>query len=76
MSPRAFAPTGRAKRVTTPLPGSSWPTLITIWTATGELIRRHDGRGDGPVRLDALLGDEAAMARITKGLTNGNDVRL
>ena len=41
----------------------------------GKLIDRHDGRADGTSRLDALLGDGAAMARITKGLKNGKDVR-
>ena len=41
----------------------------------GKVIRRHDGRADGPSRLDAVVGDEAAMARITKGLTNGEDAR-
>ena len=40
-----------------------------------KLIHRHDGRADGPGRLDALLGDAAAMARITEGLTNGEDLR-
>ena len=41
----------------------------------GKVINRHDGRGDGPGRLDAVLDDEAAMARITEGLTNGEDAR-
>ena len=41
----------------------------------GQVICRHDGRADGPDRLDALLGDETAMARIMEGLTNGEDVR-
>ena len=41
----------------------------------GKLIHRHDGRADGPSRLDAILGDGAAMARITEGLTNGEDLR-
>ena len=41
----------------------------------GQVIRRHDGRGDGPDRLDALLDDGTAMARIMEGLTNGKDAR-
>ena len=40
-----------------------------------KMIHRHDGRADGAGRLDALLGDVAAMARITEGLTNGEDLR-
>ena len=40
-----------------------------------KVIDRHDGREDGPSRLDAILNDEAAMARITEGLTNGEDAR-
>ena len=40
-----------------------------------KLMNRHDGRADGPSRLDALLGDAAAMARITEGVTNGEDLR-
>ena len=41
----------------------------------GQVIHRHEGRGDGPDRLDALLGDETAMARIVEGLTNRKDAR-
>ena len=41
----------------------------------GRLIHRRNGRADGPSRLDALLGDAAAMARITEGLKNDEDVR-
>ena len=41
----------------------------------GQVIRRHDGRADGPDRLDALLEDSTAMARIIEGLTNGKDAR-
>ena len=41
----------------------------------GQVIRRHDGRAEGPDRLDALLDDETAMARILEGLTNGKDAR-
>ena len=40
-----------------------------------KMIHRHDGRADGAGRLDALLGDAAAMARIQEGLTNGEDLR-
>lgn len=41
----------------------------------GTVMDRHDGRAGGPDRLDALLGDEAAMARVTRGLRNGRDAR-
>ena len=41
----------------------------------GKVINRHDGRADGPSRLDAILDDEATMARITAVLTNGEDAR-
>ena len=41
----------------------------------GKVIHRHDGWEDGPSRLDAILGDEAAMTRIMEGLNNGEDVR-
>ena len=41
----------------------------------GQVIHRHDGRADGPGRLDALLDDGTAMDRIKEGLTNGEDVR-
>ena len=41
----------------------------------GKTINRHDGRDNGPDRLDAILGDEDAMARVTEGLTNGKDAR-
>ena len=40
-----------------------------------EMVRRHDGRSDGPDRLDAILNDGHAMARILEGLTNGEDAR-
>ncbi|MBI2918660.1 MAG: hypothetical protein HYY01_11820 [Chloroflexi bacterium] len=30
----------------------------------GQVIERHDGRGDGPARLRQVLADETAMARI------------
>ena len=42
---------------------------------SGELIHRHDGRAGGPERLDAIFSDDAAMARINKILTNGQDAR-
>ena len=41
----------------------------------GQVIHRHNGRADGPGRLDALLDDGTAMDRIKEGLTNGEDVR-
>jgi hypothetical protein len=41
----------------------------------GKLIHRHDGREGGPEHLDALFGDEDAMARVTEGLTNGKGAR-
>ena len=41
----------------------------------GQIIDRHDGRGDGPRRLDAVLQDRAAMGRIVEGLKNDEDVR-
>ena len=46
-----------------------------ILNREGQVIHRHDGRADGPGRLDALLDDRTAMARIMEGLTNGEDVR-
>ena len=46
-----------------------------ILSREGQVIHRHDGRGDGPGRLDALLGDSNAMARIMEGLTNGEGAR-
>ena len=41
----------------------------------GQVIRRYEGRADGPDRLDALLDDETAMAPVLEGLTNGEDAR-
>ncbi len=41
----------------------------------GQIIDRHDGRGDGPGRLDAVLEDGAEMDRIQKGLKSDEDVR-
>ena len=46
-----------------------------ILNREGHVIHRHDERADGPGRLDALLDDRTAMARIMEGLTNGEDVR-
>ena len=41
----------------------------------GQVIDRHDGRGDGPSRLDAVLQDRAARDRIMGGLKSDEDVR-
>ena len=41
----------------------------------GHTIDRHDGRGDGPGRLDGVLRDEAAMERIMEGLQGDEDLR-
>ena len=41
----------------------------------GEVIDRHDGRGDGPSHLDAVLQDRAAKDRIMEGLKSDEDVR-
>jgi hypothetical protein len=41
----------------------------------GKTIDRHDGRDNGPGRLDETLGDGAAMDRITRTLSNGKDAR-
>ena len=41
----------------------------------GKVVGRHDGRADGPSRLDAVLEDDAAMARITAVLTNRKGAR-
>ena len=46
-----------------------------ILNREGKVVHRHDGRADGPSRLDAILDDEAEMARITDVLTNGEDAR-
>ena len=46
-----------------------------ILNREGQVIHRHEGRADGPSRLDAILGDSTAMDRIMEGLTNGEDVR-
>ena len=44
-----------------------------ILNPDGKIVERHDGRADGPSRLDAVLGEETQMARITAVLTNGED---
>ena len=36
----------------------------------GRVMERHDGRDDGPSRLDVVLADESAMSRITGGIQN------
>ena len=46
-----------------------------ILDSNGEMVHRHDGRSDGPDRLDAILNDGDAMTRIREGLTNGEDVK-
>ena len=44
-----------------------------ILNQEGKVLERHDGQADGPSHLDAILGDEAQMARIMAVLTNGGD---
>ena len=41
----------------------------------GQVIDRHDGRGDGPSHLDAVLEDGAAKDRIMESLKSDEDVR-
>ena len=41
----------------------------------GEIIDRHDGRDDGPDRLDAVLADQATVDRIVEGLRGDDDLR-
>ncbi len=41
----------------------------------GEIIDRHDGRDDGPDRLDAVLADQATVDRIVEGLKGDGDLR-
>ena len=45
-----------------------------ILDVDGNVVGRHDGRANGPNLLDGILEDEAAMARVLKGLTNDADV--
>ena len=46
-----------------------------ILDGDGAIVHRHDGQADGPSRLDVVLNDEDAMARILEGLTNGEDAK-
>ena len=46
-----------------------------ILDGDGKVVHRHDGRPDGTDRLDAVLNDGDAMARILEDLTNGEDAR-
>ena len=46
-----------------------------ILNREGQVIHRHEGRADGPGRLDGLLGDRTAMDRVMEGLNNGKEVR-
>ncbi len=41
----------------------------------GHTIDRHDGRGDGPGRLDAVLADEPTMDRIMEVLQSDEDAK-
>ena len=41
----------------------------------GEVIDRHNGRDDGPGRLDAVLADQATLDRILEGLQGDEDLR-
>ena len=41
----------------------------------GEIIDRHDGRDDGPDRLDAVLADQATVDRIVEGLKGDGDLQ-
>lgn len=41
----------------------------------GRIIALHNGRGNGPDRLEAVLGDKAAMARILRVMQNEWDPR-
>ena len=46
-----------------------------ILNSDGEVVHRHDGRSDGPSRLDAVLRDGATVALVMQRLTHGGDVR-
>ena len=41
----------------------------------GQVLNLHDGRDDGPARLEAVLADGAAMERIMAVLQSDNDAR-
>ena len=41
----------------------------------GQVIDRHDGRGDGPSHLDTVLSNQVAMDRIMEGLQSDEDAR-
>ena len=41
----------------------------------GEIIDRHNGRDDGPDRLDAVLADQTTVDRIVEGLQGDDDLR-
>ena len=41
----------------------------------GRITDRHDGQGDGPGHLDAVLADAAAMERIMEVLQSGESLR-
>ena len=41
----------------------------------GRIIERHDGRDDGPSRLDAVFANEATMSRITGGIQSNEEPR-
>ncbi len=41
----------------------------------GRTFDRHDGRGDGPSRLDAVLAEDAKMERIMERLQSDEDAR-
>ena len=41
----------------------------------GQVLGRHDGRDDGPARLDGVLADENTMERIIRRLQEDEDVR-
>ncbi len=46
-----------------------------ILDGDGAIVHRHDGPANSPSRLDAILNEEEAMARILEGLTNCEDAR-
>ena len=44
-----------------------------VLNGEGRVIERHNGRDDGPGRLDAILADEAAMERIIEGIQSDEE---